>query len=483
MVESFKNLREFIYFLEEKGELKRVKVEVDPELEITEITDRIAKRRGPALFFEKVKGSKIPVAINLFGSFQRMAWSLGRESFDQLEKVIPDFLPQELPRSFKESLSLLSKLFQARKFKPKVIEKAPCQGIVLRGDEVNLNEIPILKCWPKDGGKFITLPLVFTRDPETGNQNMGMYRMQVFDERTTGMHWQIHHDGAQNFRKSPKDKPFPVAVAIGSDPATIYSATAPLPSNFDEIYFASFLRGEPLEVVKALNSDLLIPAEAEIVLEGYVIPGEERVEGPFGDHTGYYTPPDNYPVFHVEVITMRENPIYPATIVGKPPMEDCYLGKATERIFLPIIKAVLPEIVDIDLPFEGVFHNCVIVSIKKSFPKHANKVMNALWSLGQMMFSKFIVVVDEEVDVHNYSEVTWKVFNNVDPKRDIVLSEGPLDVLDHSSPTLYYGYKMGIDATKKWKEEGHTREWPDEIRMNEEVKKLVTERWKEYALD
>lgn len=478
---AFESLRDFISFLEEKGELVRVKAPVSTDLEITNITDRVCKKGGPALFFENVRNSEIPVVTNIFGSYQRMAWALGRKSFSELEKIIPEFLPK-MPKSFREELRLPLKLLQLKKLKPQVVKKAPCQEVVLKGDEVDLIRFPILKCWPKDGGRFITLPLVITRDPESGRQNMGMYRMQIFDKKTTGMHWQIHHDGAQNFRKSPPDKPFPVVVAIGGDPTTIYSATAPLPHDFDELIFASFLRKEPVKVVKAITSDLLLPSQAEIVLEGYVIHGEERLEGPFGDHTGYYTPPAMYPVFHVEVITMREKPIYPATIVGKPPMEDCYMGKATERIFLTLIKSVLPEVDDIDLPFEGVFHNCVIVSIKKSFPKHAHKVMNALWSMGQMMFSKFIAVVDEDVNVHDYSEVAWKVFNNVDPKRDILLSEGPLDVLDHSSPTPFYGHKIGIDATKKWQEEGHLREWPDEVEMSEEIKRLVDERWQDYGL-
>ncbi len=478
---TFQNLREFISFLEKKGELIRIKAPVSAVLEITEITDRVSKKNGPALFFENVKESSLPVVTNLFGSFERVAWALGRNHFSELEHIIPRFIP-EIPQSFRESLSTLLKILQIRKFKPKIVKRAPCQEIVLKGDEVDLTQFPVLKCWPKDGGKFITLPLVITRDPETKKQNMGMYRMQIFGKRITGMHWQIHHDGAQNFRKNPKNEPFPVAVALGGDPTTIYSATSPLPYSFDELIFASFLREKPVEVVKAITNDLLVPAEAEIVLEGYVLSGEEKIEGPFGDHTGYYTPPDKYPIFHVEAITMREDPIYPATVVGKPPMEDCYLGKATERIFLPLIKAALPEIVDVDFPLEGVFHNCVIVSIKKSYPKQAQKVMNAIWSLGQMMFSKFIVVVDENVDVHNYSEVAWKVFNNVDPKRDIVLTEGPLDVLDHSSPTPFYGHKMGIDATKKWKEEGHPREWPEEIEMSEEVKELVSKRWQEYGL-
>ncbi|HAW60647.1 MAG TPA: menaquinone biosynthesis decarboxylase [Actinobacteria bacterium] len=478
---GFKDLRGFMGFLEKKGELRRVKTEVDSELEITEIVDRIVKSGGPALLFERVKGLEIPVVSNLFGSYNRMAWALGRESFGELENIISGAVPR-LPKTLGEGLKSLFKLALVSRIKPKIVKNAPCQEIVLEGEEVDLSRLPVLKCWPQDAGRFITLPLVTTKDPETGHQNIGMYRMQIFDRQTTGMHWQIHHDGAQNFRKSDPNKPFEVAVALGADPATIYSATAPLPHGLDELIFSGFLRGEPVEVVKAKAVDLHVPANAEMILEGYVLHAEERLEGPFGDHTGYYSLADEYPVFHVKAITMRKNPIYPATVVGKPPMEDCYMGKATERIFLPLIKAVLPEVKDIDLPLEGVFHNCVIVSIKKGFPKHAFKTMNALWSLGQMMFSKFIVVVDEHVNVHDYSEVAWRVFNNVDPKRDCLLSKGPLDVLDHSSPTPYHGHKMGIDATRKWPEEGHSREWPDEISMDEKIRELVDERWAEYGL-
>lgn len=479
---AFKDLRGFIDFLEKKGELKRVKTEVNPELEITEIVDRIVKSGGPALLFERVKDSEIPVVSNLFGSYNRMAWALGRESFGELENIVSEAIPR-LPKTRSEGLKSLLKLASISRIKPKIVKNALCQEIVLEGEGVDLSRLPVLKCWPQDAGRFITLPLVMTKDPETGHQNTGMYRMQLFDRQATGMHWQIHHDGAQNFRRSDLNKPFEVAVALGSDPATIYSATAPLPHGLDEFIFSGFLRGEPVEVVRAKTVDLHVPANAEMIFEGYVLHGDERLEGPFGDHTGYYSLADEYPIFHVKAITMRKNPIYPATVVGKPPMEDCYMGKATERIFLPLIKAVLPEVKDIDLPLEGVFHNCAIVSVRKEFPKHAFKVMNALWSLGQMMFSKFIVVVDEHVNVHNYSEVTWRVFNNVDPKRDCLLSEGPLDVLDHSSNTPCYGAKMGIDATKKWPEEGHNREWPDEISMDEEVRKLVDERWAEYGLD
>lgn len=480
MPPSFRNLKEFIAFLEERGQIAFIEQEVDPELEITEITDRVVKSSGPALYFKNVKGSSFPVVTNLFGSYQRIAWALGQDSFDDIEKLIPASLPS-IPANVKEALSSLTDLIRLRKVKPKIVSEASSQEIVYT-DEADLTRLPILKCWPEDGGRFITLPLVITKDPETSVQNIGMYRMQVYGPKTTGMHWHIHHDGCQNFLKSDKEKPFPIAVALGGEPALIYAATAPLPQGIDEAYLASFLNKKPIEFCKAKTIDLLVPANAEFIIEGYVMHGETRMEGPFGDHTGYYSLPDYYPVFHVTAITHRKNAVYPTTIVGRPPMEDCYFGKATERLFLPLIKQVIPEIVDIDLPLEGVFHNCLIVSIKKTFPKQAFKTMNALWSLGQMMFSKFIIVVDADVNVHDYSEVAWRVFNNVDPKRDTLMVEGPLDVLDHSSPNPYYGYKMGFDATRKWKEEGHPREWPQDIKMSEDIKKKVDQNWEKYGI-
>ena len=479
----FNDLREFIDFLEDKKELVRIKKEVDPILEVTEITDRISKKGGPALLFEKVKGSQMPIAINLFGSYKRMAWSLGLDDFNAISQRFSSLLKVDFELKLRQKIEALFDLYKLSTSKPKEVKKAPCQEIV-KDKEFSLFNYPILKCWPDDGGRFITLPLVITKDPESGKQNMGMYRMQVFDEKTTGMHWHTHHDGAVNYRKAVKlGKRLEAAVALGGDPVTIYSATAPLPYGIEELFFAGYLRGKPVEAVKAKTVDLLVPAKAEIILEGYVEVGEERIEGPFGDHTGYYSMAADYPVFHITCITQRKDPIYPATIVGKPPMEDCYMGKATERMFLPFIKMQLPEIVDINLPIEGVFHNCALISIKKSYPMHARKIINAIWGLGQMMFTKFVVVFDDEVDVQNPSEVVWKAFNNVDPSRDIMVVEGPLDVLDHSSNRPIYGAKMGIDATKKWPEEGYQREWPNEIQMSEKIKKLVDERWKEYGLE
>jgi len=479
---AFHDLRDFIKYLESKGQLKRIKAEADPNLEITEVTDRISKAYGPALLFENPKGSNMPVLMNAFGSYERMSWALGVNHLDEVSEKLGGLLPGGEPETFWQKLSALVKLKNIADYKPKEVKDAPCQEVVLT-DNFSLDDLPVLKCWPQDGGKFITLPLVITKDPDSGRQNVGMYRMQVYDGKTTGMHWHDHHDGAQNYRKYQKQgKPIEVAVALGGDPATIYSSTAPLPPHVEELFFAGMIRRKAVEVVRAKTVDLMVPAQAEIVLEGYVDPEETRWEGPFGDHTGYYSLADYYPVFHVTCITMRKDPIYPSTIVGKPPMEDCYMGKATERIFLPLLKIALPEIKDLNLPLEGVFHNCAIVSIKKSYPAHAYKVMSALWGLGQMMFTKMIIVVDHTVDAQNMSEVLWKVFNNVDPERDIMVVKGPLDALDHSSNMPKYGSKMGIDATKKWPEEGHTREWPDDIVMDEETRQMVDRKWKEYGL-
>ncbi|AVX20457.1 4-hydroxy-3-polyprenylbenzoate decarboxylase [Carboxydocella sporoproducens DSM 16521] len=483
---GYRDLRHFIEALEQKGWLKRITTEVDPILEITEITDRVSKAYGPALLFENVKGSDMPVLINAFGTFERMNLALEVNNLDEIGQEILTFLqPPEVPTSFFDKLKALPKVAQIANFMPKIVKTGPVKEVILKGDEIDITKFPILKCWPGDGGRFITLPLVFTKDPETGKRNVGMYRMQVYDGRTTGMHWHLHKHGAEHYRahKRRGDRKMEVAVALGADPATIYAATAPLPAGVDEMFFAGFLRKEPVELVKCETVDLEVPALAEIVLEGYVDLDELRWEGPFGDHTGYYSLADYYPVFHINCVTMRKKPIYPTTIVGKPPMEDCYLGKATERIFLPLLKLQLPEIVDMNLPLEGVFHNCAIVSIRKSYPGHAKKVMHALWGMGQMMFTKLIIVVDEHVNPHNVSEVMWKVFNNIDAKRDVVMVEGPLDILDHASPLPNYGTKMGIDATKKWPSEGHTREWPDDIEMSPEIKELVDRKWKSYGID
>lgn len=479
---GYQDLQDFINVLENKGLLHRVKVEVDPILEITEITDRISKKNGPALLFEKVKGSDFPVLINAFGSMERMQLALEVDSLDQIGERINNLLKiQDLPGSLWDKLKFLPRLAEISSWAPKFVKNAPCQEVI-HHEDASLDIFPVLKCWPGDGGRYLTLPLVITKDPETGQRNVGMYRLQVFDNRTTGMHWHVHKNGADNYKKHQSlRKRMDVAVALGGDPATIYSATTPLPKGIDEMMFAGFLRQQPVELVKCITVDLEVPARSEIVLEGYVDLDEKRLEGPFGDHTGYYSLPDMYPVFHISCITHRSKAIYPTTIVGKPPMEDCFMAKATERIFLPLLKLYLPEIVDINLPIEGVFHNCAIVSIDKSYPGHAKKVMCALWGLGQMMFTKVIIVVDSHVNVHDLSEVMWRVFNNVDPKRDFLFVEGPVEVLDHASPLPSYGSKVGIDATKKGPGEGHYREWPDEIKMSQEIINLVDSRWKEYG--
>ncbi len=481
---AYKNLQEFIEVLEKEGELCRISTEVSAELEITEITDRVCKLQGPALFFEKVKGHKIPVVTNLFGSYKRICLAFGVESLEALSQELVEFMEIKQAEGFLERLKLVPKVLRAKNVFPKMVDKAPCQEIVWKGEKVDLYKFPILKCWPKDGGPFITLPCVITKDPETGVRNIGMYRMQVFDKNTTGMHWQIHKVGARHYRKAEKmGQKLPVAVAIGPDPAVIYSATAPVPEDVDELILAGFLRGKPVELVRCLTVPLEVPAESQIVLEGYVEPFERKLEGPFGDHTGYYTPPDYYPVFKVTCITMRKDAIYPATIVGKPPQEDCYLGKVTERLFLPLIKKILPEVVDICLPWEGVFHNLAFVSIDKRYPGHAFKVASALWGLGQMMFTKIIVVFDKEVDVQNLSEALFYMAGNVDPERDIMIVKGPVDALDHASPQPAFGSKMCIDATRKWKEEGYTREWPEEAVMTSEVKKKIDKIWKKLGIE
>jgi len=483
-VVAYKDLSEFIRVLENAGELIRIKTEVDADLEITEITDRVSKAYGPALLFENVRGSALPLLINAFGSEKRMAMSLGVDSFEEISDDILGFLQlaDQMPQSFIDKVKVIPKLAQISGFIPRMVKNGACQEVIQQ--EPSLDFLPVLKCWPEDAGRFITLPQVYTKDPETGKRNAGMYRLQVFDNKTTGMHWHTHHDGAENYRKNcALGRPTEVAVALGGDPAITYSATAPLPKDIDELIFAGFLRKKPVDLVKCRTVDLEVPADAEIILEGYVDPLERRIEGPFGDHTGYYSLAGEYPVFHITCITHKKNPVYPATIVGKPPQEDCYMAYATERIFLPLIKFQLPEIVDMHLPMEGVFHNCVVVSIRKQFPGHARKIMSSLWGMGQMMFAKFIVVVDDDVNVQDSSEVLWKVFNNVDPRRDTMIVEGPLDVLDHSAPLALVGSKMGFDATRKWTSEGHSREWPKDIVMNETIKQLVGSKWSEYGID
>lgn len=481
----YKDLKDFINKLRQEGELLEITTPVSSELEITEITDRASKEQGfpnKALLFTNVQGYNMPVLTNAFGSYKRMAMSLGVNDVREIAARITELLKPEIPDTLIEKATLLPRLYEVSQFFPKIVKNAPCQDVVISQGEM-LDKLPILKCWPQDGGAFITLPLVITKNPHTGNRNMGMYRLQKFGNKTTGMHWHKHHDGAKNFEEARKlGKRFEVAVALGCDPAITYAATAPVPPGIDEMIFAGFLRKKPVQLVKCKTVDIEVPADAEIILEGYVDHDEQRIEGPFGDHTGYYSLADKFPVFHITAVTHAKNPIYPATIVGKPPQEDCYMGKATEQIFLPVLRQILPEIQDLNLPLEGVFHNCAIISINKSYPGHANKIINAVWGLGQMMFTKFVIVVDSDVDVHDLSTVSWKIFNNTDPSRDCTITKGPLDILDHACDLPGFGGKMGIDATKKWVEEGFTREWPDEIIMSEEIKHKIDEKFREYKL-
>jgi len=473
------DLREWISLLEREGELLRVSPEVDPHLEVTEIVDRVVKAGGPALLFENPRASTHPLLINQFGTERRMCLAFDAESLDEVGRRLGDVLEMQPPQGLAEKVRGLKKLKSIADSQPKTVRGGSAQEVVLTGDEVDLSALPIQTCWPGDAAPFITLPAVITKDPRTGTRNVGMYRMQVLDERSTAMHWQIHKDGRADYLLA--EGKLEVAVALGLDPVTAYAASAPLPKHVDEFMLAGFLKGEAVELVRGKTVDLEVPANAEIVLEGYIAKDDLASEGPFGDHTGYYTPPELFPVFHVEAITMRRDAIYPSIVVGKPPAEDAWLGKATERIFLPAVRVTLPEIVDYDLPVAGAFHNCVIVSIRKAYPGHAQKVMHALWGLGMLSLSKSIVVVDEHVNVHDYADVFFRVTANVDPKRDVLITEGPLDHLDHAPGRQFYGGKLGIDATHKLPEED-ARPWPEEIVMSDEIRELVTRRWGDYGL-
>ncbi|HTC92094.1 MAG TPA: UbiD family decarboxylase [Terriglobales bacterium] len=529
---AYTDLRDWIAALERAGELKRITAEVDPILEITEITDRVSKSGraeskpgaapgGPALLFENIKGHPgAQVLINQFGSARRMNLALQVESLDSIAERIHQFMDVKSPQGLLDKIKMLPMLADLGKFFPKTVSSGPCKEVIKK-DKFSLLELPVLQCWPKDAGRFITLPCVITRDPKTGKRNVGMYRMQIYDERTAGMHWQRQKIGAEHYRERIRaaaaastardgcatraaaavdimarssggsvlaEGPRPagkmeVAVAIGTDPALTFSAIVPAPPDVEEYMIAGFLRQSPVELVKCETVDLEVPANAEIVLEGYVNLDELRTEGPFGDHTGFYSLADEYPVFHLTCMTHRRNPIYATTIVGKPPMEDAWMGKAVERIFLPLMRVTIPELVDVNLPVEGIFHNLMIVSIKKSYPGQARKVMNAIWSLGQAMFTKCIVVVDEDVNVQDIADVTLKALNHIDPERDIQFTLGPVDSLDHASRLPNFGSKMGIDATRKWPLEGFNRPWPDEILMDEKTKGLVDKKWKDYGIE
>ena len=482
---SLKDLREFIELLEQSGELKRIDAVVDPELEVTEITDRMVKNGGPALLFTNVRGHNTPILINIFGTHRRVAMALGVEHIDELVDRVRNLIgmAQAPPTGIGGRLRALGDIVGLARSQPRTVRRAPCQEVVLTGDDVDLYQMPIITCWPGDAGPYITLPLVITRDPESGRRNVGTYRMQVFDRNTTGMHWQTHKVGARHDRRAQEQgiDRLEVAVALGADPTTIWTGAMPLPPDMDELAASGIIRGEPVEVVKCKTVDLEVPAHSEYVLEGYVVPGETRDEGPFGDHTGYYSPPEPYPVFHVTAMTHRREPIYPTTMVGRPPTEDFFMGKAAERIMLPVMQMALPEIVDVNMPAEGIFHNLVIVSIRKEYPGHARKVMHALWGLGLMMLVKTIVVVDHFVDVQDLSEVVWRVTNNIDPGTDMVLADGPLDDLDHATPTPKFGSKVGVDATAKFPGEGRSRDWPPDIEMSDDIKRLVDSRWQEYG--
>ena len=545
----FDDLRQWIAALDRAGELRRIKTEADPILEVAEITDRVSKMHmwgqppsavrsrearqpgGPALLFQNLKGHRgFQLLINQFGSESRMKLALGVNSLDEIADRIRMFMDVKSPQGFLDKLKMLPLLAEAGKFFPRTVATGPCKEVIKR-DNFSLLDFPILQCWPQDAGRFITLPCVTTRDPKSGKRNVGMYRMQVYDAKTTGAHWQRQKVAAEHYRQAlrnagsqeregapllasfarsgnptaanrgnsaavdlmartsggsqpaenmPSGK-LEVAVAIGTDPVVTFSAIVPAPPDIEEYLIAGFLRGAPVDLVKCETVDLEVPATSEIVLEGYVNLDELRTEGPFGDHTGFYSLEDLYPVFHVTCITHRKDPIYATTIVGKPPQEDAYMGKAVERIFLPLMKLTIPELVDINLPIEGIFHNLMLVSIRKSYPGQARKVMNAIWSLGQAMFTKCIVVVDEDVDVQDIADVTLKVLNHIDPERDIQFMLGPVDSLDHASRLPNYGSKMGIDATRKWPTEGFARPWPDEIVMDAKTKALVDSKWKALA--
>ena len=487
------NLRAFIGAIDAAGDLRRVSRAVSTRLEITEIADRVMKSPGggPALLFEHPvtdggRPSDIPVAVNLFGSSSRMATALGVERLDEVGERISELLNLKVPAGLLAKLAMLPRLAELAKFPPKSVSgRPPCQEVVLRGTDVDLGRFPVPVCWPEDGGPYITLPGVITRDPATGTRNVGMYRIQVTGPRVVAMHWQRHKVGAAHWRAmAERRETMPVAIALGGDPASIYAASAPLPPTIDEFLFAGFLRKEPVRLAKAVTCDLDVPAEAEIVLEGYVDPAEALVmEGPFGDHTGFYSLADLYPQVHITAVTMRAEPIWPHTIVGRPPMEDFWLGHATERIFLPLLKLTSPEIVDYHMPPEGIFHNLVFVSIDKQYPGQAYKVMNGLWGQGLMSLAKVIIVVDKDVNVRDPQEAWWVALNNIDPERDTRFTRGPIDVLDHSSRAFTYGSKMGIDATKKWKEEGFDRDWPDRIVMDAETKRRVDAMWRELGIE
>jgi 4-hydroxy-3-polyprenylbenzoate decarboxylase len=514
---------DFLELLEKNGELARVRARVSPVLEIAQIADRISKSPAPhgnseldrspaaklggtALLFENVEGSDIPVAINTFGSYWRVNQALGSENLESLAGRVQQLVKPEIPTTLLEKMKRLPDLIKMSGYPPKSVRNGICQQVIHEGDAADLGRLPIIQCWPWDGdlrsgqvfdpaaaqraaesqsgtGRYITFAGIHTRNPADGSRNVGMYRVQVHGPRMCAMHWHMHHDGARHFRLwQRKGEKMPLAVVLGGESVLPYAATAPLPPSVEELLFAGFLNGRGIELVKCKTIDLEVPANAEIVIEGYVDPTQKLMEGPFGDHTGFYSLADWYPAFHVTAITHRKDPIYPTTIVGKPPMEDYYLGKATERIFLPLLKMLIPDIVDYSLPISGVFHNCAFIKIKKEYPFQARRVMHSVWGAGQMAFTKFIVVVDDHVNVHDEQDVLFHLFANCDPARDTEVVHGPVDILDHASPDLGAGSKIGFDATAKLPAEGKVRAWPREMEMDEATKELVNRRWKEYGL-
>ena len=484
------DLRQFIDLLQKNKAIYRIGLPVSVELEITEIADRVSKgpqEENKALLFEHLSGYDIPVLINAFGSADRMAMALGVNSLDDLNARLSKLIDLHLPSGPRQAVGRgidIIKALLAAGLRPKRVRKAPVQEVIQR-EKPSLEFLPILKCWPGDGGRFITLPQVITRNPKTGVRNVGMYRLQVVDGQTLLVHWQRHKGGAEHEHQAKiiSQEHIPAAVVLGGDPASMWCASAPLPPEMDEYMLAGFIRGAPVEFVKAVSQPIDVPAQAEIVLEGYVDLADYRSEGPFGDHTGYYTPVEQFPAFHLTAVTCRKDAIYPATVVGIPPMEDYWMGKATERLFLPLIRLFLPEVVDICMPAEGVFHNLVLVSLNKRFPGHARKAMHGLWGLGLLMLAKCIVIVDEWVDVQNLSLVAWQVLGNVDWSRDILISDGPVDQLDHASYHPSYGGKIGIDATAKWSDEGYSRQWPEKVQMSPDVKQKIDKIWKDMQID
>jgi 4-hydroxy-3-polyprenylbenzoate decarboxylase len=512
---------DFLAHLERNGELARIRTRVSPILEIAEICDRVCKTPAPhshkeldrnpaaalggkALLFENVEGADMPVAINTFGSYWRVNEALGTDNLENLAARVQQLVKPEIPTTLMEKMKRLPDLIKMANFPPKSVRSGICQQVVLEGDKADLTRLPIIQCWPLDGnldsgqvfdpvaaanvsergtGRYITLGGIHTRNPEDGSRNIGMYRVQQFTPRKAAMHWHMHHDGARHFRMwQRRGEKMPLAIVLGGESVLPYAATAPLPPGIEELLFAGFLNGGGIDLVKCRTIDLEVPANAEIVIEGYVDPNEKLMEGPFGDHTGFYSLADWYPAFHVTAITHRKDPVYPTTIVGKPPMEDYFLGKATERIFLPLLRMIVPDILDYSLPISGVFHNCAFIKIRKEYPYQARRVMHAIWGAGQMSFTKFLVIVDEHVNVHSEQDVLFHLFSNCDPERDTEIVRGPVDILDHASPDLGAGSKIGFDATVKLPAEGRVRKWPMELEMDAKTKDLVSRKWKEYGL-